>query len=445
MKKWIVLFLLVAVVAAGGYTLRERKSKADSEETAALPTAEAHRGPIRLSVASTGRVISNLDVDIKCKASGEVITLPYDISDPVKKGDLLVELDPIDEQRFLSQAEAELSSSKARLAQSKLNLETARMSLEVERKRDEAALKSAQAKAADAKKKAQRYKDLLLSKGVSNDEYETAETTYIQAQADADMAQAQIDDLKVQEKALETKEQDVALADSQVKSDEVGLELAQQRLTDTKVYAPMDGVVSARDVQIGQIIASPISNVSGGTSLLTLSDLSRLFVVASVDESDIGVVKVGQSASITVDAFPDDRFFGKVVQIATQGQNVSNVVTFEVKIEVLSPNKDLLKPEMTASVDIVAGEKDDALLVPSEALYRKKGQQFVALAGPNGEAGEEKPVEVGIDNGIEAEILGGLSEGEKVTLEVKKLAQPGSGRPGGPPMMMMMRGGGGKR
>src|SRR5262249_12618539 len=151
---------------------------------------------------------------------------------------------------------------------------------------------------------------------------------------------------------LEVRRQDIKLSEAQLRSDQVALANARQQLTYTKVTAPMDGVVAALNVQIGTIISSGITNVGGGTTILSLSDLSHIFVLASVDESEIGSVAIDQQAVITVDAFPGRRFRGKVVRIATRGVNVSNVVTFEVKIEVLGENKTLLKPEMTANVQI---------------------------------------------------------------------------------------------
>jgi len=200
-----------------------------------------------------------------------------------------------------------------------------------------------------------------------------------------------------------------------VESDKIALSNAQQRLSETKVYAPISAVVSARNVQTGQIISSGISNVGGGTTILTLSDLSRLFVLAAVDESDIGKVAADQMARITVDAFPGMMFRGKVVRIATKGVSTSNVVTFEVKIEVLGRNKNLLKPEMTANIEIVAQEEENALLVPVTAVSRKKKIQVVNVQKPDGTI-EERPVTVGISDGEKIIVTSGLSEGETVVI-----------------------------
>ncbi|MDF1555281.1 MAG: HlyD family secretion protein, partial [Deferrisomatales bacterium] len=166
-------------------------------------------------------------------------------------------------------------------------------------------------------------------------------------------------------------------------------------------------------VQVGQIISSPISNVGGGTTVLTLSDLTRMFVLAAVDEADIGRVQVGQPARVPVDAFPGKRFEGSVVRISPRGVNVSNVVTFEVKIEVTSPGKILLRPEMTANIEIEAARREDALLVPADAVVRKGGQPQVTVVKNDGSK-EDRGVETGIGDGHKVEITAGLAQGETV-------------------------------
>ena len=147
---------------------------------------------------------------------------------------------------------------------------------------------------------------------------------------------------------------------------------------------------------------------------MVLSDLSRLFILASVDESDIGKVELGQKVIITADAFPGRRFSGKIERIATKGINVSNVVTFEVKIEVQGKDRSLLKPEMTANVEIIVAEKEKTLIVPSEALFRKQLEHIVRLKKDDGSI-EERPVQTGISNGVVTEITKGLKKGDTIT------------------------------
>jgi HlyD family secretion protein len=441
-KTYLVAAVVVVIAVASVLWFNSGGSAADPRP--ATTTAKVERGDIHVSVSSTGRVTSNLDVDIKCKASGEIVKLPFDVSDPVTKGDLLLELDPKDQQRVLTQSEVELSSSKARLAIAKENLEIAQSTLNTDKRRAEAALKSAVATEADSRAKADRLKQLLEKKLSSQEEYDTAHTAAVLANMALENARVKMDEIKIQEQGLELKRQDVKVAESQVASDTISYSVAQDRLADTKVLAPMDGVVSARNVQIGQIISSAVSNVGGGTTVLTLSDLSRIFVLASVDESDIGKIKVGQNAIITADAFRGKVFRGKVVRLATKGVNSSNVVTFEVKIEVLGEYKSLLKPEMTANVEIIGEERKGALTVPVESLARKGGEYSVTVVKEDGTT-EERPVKVGISDGFKSEVLGGIEEG--VAVQVRKAAtdsrwNSSSQRPqGGPPPGMMFGGG----
>ncbi len=412
MKRVPIILILIAVLVTGGYIWSRKKANVTAE-TPQWSTARVEKGPIRLAVSSTGRVVSNLDVEIKCKASGEVVNLPFDISDQVKKGALLVELDPVDEQRKVKQAKISLASSQARLMQSKVSLKSAEKDLAAERKSAEAALRAAKARAKDARAKAERIKQLFKKKLASQEDKGTAETSAIEAEVDLENALIRKEELATKEQELEIGRQDVKLAEAQVKTNKIDLSLAEQRLNDTKVFSPIDGVVSERNVQSGQIISSGISNVGGGTLVMVLSDLTRLFVLASVDESDIGKVKLEQKVIITADAFARQRFVGKIERIATKGINVSNVVTFEVKIEVLGKNKSLLKPEMTANVEIIAVEKKEALLVPSEAVLQKEREHFVRVVMDDGSV-KERVVQVGISDGVDTEITSGLEQDDTV-------------------------------
>jgi len=155
MKKIIIVLVAVALLGAGGYYWKTRADVAKAAEVKPT-TAAVERGALRVTVSSTGKVVSNLDVEIKCKASGEVVGLPFDVSDVVKKGDLLMELDPVDEQRRVRQAKVTLSASEAKLVIGQRNLSVAERTLATDRDRANAALKAAEARAKDARLKANR-------------------------------------------------------------------------------------------------------------------------------------------------------------------------------------------------------------------------------------------------------------------------------------------------
>lgn len=450
-RKLAVALVVLAVIllGVGMWFLLKPKETEDLNVT----TAEVTQGPIEKTVAATGKVVPNFEVEIKGKASGKIIHLPYDVSDMVPQGALLVELDPIDENRQVSQAAASLAGLESRTAQSQVNLRVARQTLATDIARAKADLNAAEAKFKDAQTKAQRLATLVQSRYISQEEAETGTTTAAQAKTDLENARVRLRELQTQQLSLTAQAEDVEYAAAQAQAQRVALASSQQRLEETKIYAPISGVVTSRAGQIGQIVASGINNVSGGTAIMTLADLSHIYALASVDESDIGQVREGQIVNITADAFPGQKFQGRVVRISPKGIAESNVVTFEVKIEVISANRQLLKPEMTTNVEIVLEAKNKVLKVPAEAVVSgRNGRSFVLVqkSPKPGDKPERRPVVVGLNNGTEAEIREGLALGEKVivnrgqTRSRWRREQGGQGGQGGGQggrrgQMMMMR------
>ena len=375
--------ILITAVLVGGTTagIWYSRTAQGADENKGPMTAKVERGDLRVSVEATGAVASNKDVDIKCRASGEVQILPYDISWEAKPGAQLLGLDNRDEVQALDQVNAALDSDAARVSEAQLTWEQAKLNLVTTKQRDEAALASAQAQATDSASKAKRTGELFAQNLASKEDLETAQTTAALAAANVQTAKAALAELDQQKIAVEVKQHDIDLAKAQQKQDTVRAAIAQQAVDYCTVNAPPmpdnpTGVwtVSALSVQIGTLVQSGTSNVSGGSAVMTLSDLSHIFVLATVDESDIGHVAVDQDVRITADSFKGIEFRGKVVRIATKGVSTNNVVTFEVKVEVLSKNRLLLKPMMTANVVIVSAERKDAILVPMQAVSRKHAE-----------------------------------------------------------------------
>ncbi len=418
--------LVAAAVAAG--VLHHRSAAASAAAVDPSDVVHVARGAVEKTVDSAGKVVSNLDVDIKCRASGEVTKLPFDISQHVRKGELLCQLDPTDEKLAVRQAEAQVAQTTAKLEQAKQNYETARLNLGTTRDKAEAALASAKVRAANLAAKADRQQQLIAQQLGSKEEYETAQTDAASAKSDERAAEVAVEELKQQAIQLEYKAQDVKTAEAQAQADQITLDTQRQQLAYTTVDSPLDGTVSALDVQLGSIVASGTGGFSGGTTIMTLSDLSRIFVTATVDESDIGGVAVGQDARVVVDSFPARTFAGRVVRIATTGVSASNVVTFEVKVEVLDPRKDLLKPQMTGTVTIVEDRRDGVLHVPSAAVTREAGKAFVTLAG-----GGRREVTLGMSGTEEVEVTSGLAAGEQVVLGTEELPTKWKGSNRGPP------------
>ncbi len=389
------------------------------------------RGTVEKSVDSSGKVVSNLDVEIKCRASGEVITLPFDISQPVKKGDLLCQLDPTDEQLAVRAAEAVVAQSTAKLEQARNDYRQAEEHIKTSRSRDEVTLASAKVKAANLRMRAERRKPMVQGRQVSQEDLDTSETEAANAEAERGLAEVAMDELKQQEIQLEYKAEAIKMVEAQLQSDEIYLINQKQQLAYATVTSPIDGVVSALHVQNGAIVASGMSGFSGGTPILTISDLSRVFIIATVDESDIGEVRIGQPARAAVASFPNRMFAGKVVRIGTRGVNLSNVVTFEVKIEILDDHKDLLRPEMTGTATIVQDERKDVLMLPNSAITTEQAQAFIT-----DDSGHRHAVTLGLQGPEMTEVVSGASEGERVAVISAELPSrwktkqmPGGGPP----------------
>ncbi len=446
--KWTVIAGAVAAAGYAGYHWWTGKAASGAQEVQnEAVTARVARGPLRQIVQCTGPIYSNLDVDIKCRASGEIRELPVNISDPVKKGDLLLALDPVDQQRNVDQAKASVAAAQAKLDSAQAALAVAGQTVIADRLKAESALQLAERQVADSGAKAKREGQLLEKKFSSQEQLETAQTAAVLAEQNVKAAQAQREAVKAEELGIEGKKQDIVLNAAQLDQAKISLNLAQLQLSYTKIEAPIDGVVSTRPVQIGNIISSGISNVGGGTTVMTLSDLSHIFCYATVDESDIGSVQVGQPAEITADSFPRKRFTGEVVRIATTGVNLQNVVTFQVRIEITSDNKALLKPQMTTNVTIVIADKPDVLQIPANAVIRKKSGDTVRVKNGTPD-GEERTIEIGISDGRSTEVVGGLKEGDEVIEqnpadETRWAAGQNPAQSKARQQMMMMRMGGG--
>jgi len=415
MKRKIIIAIILLIVAVLLWKLLRPTPTPKETEEAKIRTAVARIWPLKVAVDATGRVVPEREVEIKCKASGEITQLPVEVSQPVKLGDLLVQLDPVDEERAVKREKATLAMSRAKVAQARLNLSIAERDYTSEQIRAESAEKSSQAKSQETEAKLVRINTLFEKKMASAEEVDGAKSASASAFADWQSAQARVQDIQSKKAQVEAKQQEITMAEAQAEADQLTLSDAEQRLADTTVLSPIDGVVASRNVQVGQIIASGINNVGGGTAVLTLADLTRIYVLVSVDESDIGKVAAGQTARITVDAYPDEVFKGEVVLVATKGITTSNVVTFEVKVEVTGDNRTLLKPEMTANVSIVTKDKLDSLLVPVTALERKKGQSWLTIQVKDGNT-NRRLVTIGDSNSEFVEILKGVEVGEVVVL-----------------------------
>lgn len=381
-------------------------------------TVTVTTGPLVETITATGRIVPRTSIEITCKASGTVVDVPVQPSSKVKKGDLLLELDPREETRNRQRARVAVASAQARLEQARLTLAHEVTSLGVERERATAALAAATIAAEDARERATRLGILLEKRLAAAEEADGAKREKAGAESSRIAATLALQDLDARERLLESRRRDVTLAESAVEEAELSLTDAEQRLADTRVTAPINGTVTWVNVEAGQIIASAISTVGAGTPVMKVADLAQLQVKVNVPEGDIGRIAVGQKASVSTDAYPGRQFSGLVLRIAAQGARVDGeqVITYEVLVQL--DGTDLpLRPEMSAVIELTTLDLKDALTVPAGAIIRAKGKTTLQIK-KDGKT-EDRPVVLGGSDGINQQILSGVAVGDTVVLPAK--------------------------
>ena len=413
MKKTLVfvgVVLLLTVLYLFPYDSKE------SEESAKpiFKTSTVLKGDLSVKISATGTVEPNFKVEVKSKASGEVLSFPFEEGDRVKKGTLLLQLDKSDEQRNVAKARTELSSSAAKYKKAETSLLLQNTKYNTDLKSSQSEIETALANLKEAEDKLKRQRELFEKKFVSQESLDTAATLFKVNQENLVQARTRLQTAEDSIHDITMKENEIELVQSEVKRSEISVDEAEERLDETEIFAPIDGVIIEKFIEEGQIIASGISNVSGGTAIATIADMSRLFIIADIDETDIGSVKIGHAVRITADAYPKEVFKGKVTRIAPQGLIENSITIFKAKIEVQGTGKNLLKPMMSANIDIVTHQVKDTVYTTRAAIRKDDEGKYVMVL--KNEEPEKVRVKTGIRNPIHAQILSGLNPDDEVIL-----------------------------
>jgi HlyD family secretion protein len=379
MKRFILLVVVALLLGAGVWGYLYAQSRNSSPK---FRVVQVERGPLTAAVSATGNLNAVVTVQVGSQVSGMIKELLVDFNSIVKKGQVIARIDPQIFQAQVNQAKADLQTSKAAVLNQTATVEKAKADVENARAalaQGKAMTAKADAAQADAKRIFDRNAELFKRNLIAQADRDTAEANFDQAVAQTESSRANeralaagIDSsqaqLRVQEAALQS-------ARAQVDQKTAALAQAQANLDYTTILAPVDGVVVSRAVDVGQTVAASLQ----APTLFTIAqDLTKMQVETSVDEADIGRIKVEDRATFTVDAFSGQTFSGIVTQIRKAAQIVQNVVTYTVIISVDNPGGRLL-PGMTANVKLVYAEKPSVLKVPNAALrFRPAG----ADAGP---------------------------------------------------------------
>ena len=465
-KRLLAAVVAVALVAVAGFLFW-----GDRASAAEYMTAKVERGNLRNSVTATGTLQAVTTVQVGSQASGTISALYADFNSTVRKGQVIAQLDPSTTQAQVEQAQANLIQARAGLAQAQAGVAQMRAGISQSR----AGVTDAQAKALAAQSTVQnqqagvsgaqanlavlkaqmddaasflRQQESLVASGViarrdvetAQTSYKTAEARYNQAATQVEQAklsaqsssssgiaqsQAQVEQARAQVEQAQAQAQNAAAqvqnAAAQVKQAEAALQLAEINLSHTTITSPIDGVVVSRDVNVGQTVAA---SLSAPTLFTIANDLTQMQIMANIDQADIGLVEQAKSVKFTVDAFPGDEFKGTIKQMRLNPQNVQNVVTYNVVIDVSNPEQKL-KPGMTANLEITIDERNNVLKVPNAAL-RFTPQASSGQTAQNGTDGSGPGARRRAAGGQNANATNSSAEGSAD----KGRAQQGSARTG---------------
>jgi HlyD family secretion protein len=392
-RRTLIAAIAALVVVGGGYGVYAALRPTHDIDPSKLAAAE--RGDLARVVVATGKIQPLSKVEVKSKASGMVKKLYVDYDDKVKQGQTLVELDKVQLQAAVREAEANYQAAQAGLESTKAQLERNKVDAEGP---DVPFLKLNMDRAE------QMYKDGVMSKSFVEDaekNYQLALNKQMSAQRNLTVSRAEI-----------------AKSEAQVAQAKAALENAEEDLRNSTIVSPIDALVLSRDVSVGDGVSSILILGSQATLVMTLGDTSEVYVQGKVDEADIGKVYLGQPARIVVESFKEKKFTGKVTRISPFGKEKDNVTTFEVRVSISNPTGEL-KANMSANAEIILEEKKNVLMVPEASLiYDKDRNASVELPDPKAENGRKKvTVKLGISNGVKTEIISGLNEKQQVVLQ----------------------------
>lgn len=350
----IGIFFFMIIIIPVAVFYGTRGTSVDENGGPGFKEYKAERGTFKVAVSANGIVTPIDRVEIKSKASGRIEDLPVEVGDFVGKNALIARLDQTDVKAELDQAKADLDIATAELKQATDNH--------------------------------YRRQQLFEKKLISEEELDQAVLALAQAKGKMVRAQTVFD-------------------------------RAQIQFDETIVRAPISGIILQKYVEEGQIIASGISNVSGGTPIADIADMNSVYIEAGIDEIDVGKVGVGQEAVVVAEAYPQMRFSGKIVRISPEARVDQNVTLFDVIIEVEN-REGKLKSGMNTTVEITIIEEKDVLLVPTMVLNmprdenEKRNIRMVMIK--EGDTFVPHRVEIGLSDFKHTIILSGLNEGDLI-------------------------------
>lgn len=392
-SRWpLVLGILLILLIASGFALARwfGKPKPIPQEK----IVKVERGEIARSVVAVGQVEPLSKVEVKSKANGIIQALLVDVGDTVREGQVLADLDKESLDAQVRQARASLEAEQANLqvaaaAEARARIEADNPETEFLRREFE------------------RVKALVEVNIASSQALDDAQKNH----------EMSVNRKQLLEAAARSATAQVNQARARVAAAQAVLDQAEESRRHATIRSPIQGVVLTRDTEVGDAVSSILNLGSAATLIMTLGDMSSVYVEGQIDEADVGKIRNDMPVRTRVESFPGEPFEGKVTRIGPMGRKKDNVTTFEVRVSIANP-QGRLRVNMSANAEVVLEDRKDTLLIPESAvIYDRDGKASVHQLDPKAPAGYRSvAIKTGISNGQRREILEGVGEGTELVL-----------------------------
>jgi HlyD family secretion protein len=389
-----ISIIVVALAVVGVFVAMKAKASNKQEPKLPVKTGKAEVADIQVKVTEVGNVQPEVKVDVKSAVSGKVIAILHRDGDVVHSGDILARVEPdLNQAQSLAETKNSLTSAQIRFEQAKKNYDQDHSLFEMG----------------------------LLANKANRD----SETEYRAAKQEYEKAQEKY---------------------SIVEKSGIPINQRPDQFQGSNIVAPMDGLVLTKNVEIGESITSGVSSFNAGTVLFTVADVSKMIIKAGVNEVDIGKIRVGMPVNVTLDAYPKNKFPGRIDRIAPAVRIDDKVRVFDVEIRLDAQGREL-RSGMTANIEVLGEKKDKVLTVPVESVFQRDEGEIVFVKKPfdpkapaaakpakttsNGEKDkdawkqffEKRVIVTGLSDNRRVEILKGLKAGDEVALEDPTLGE----------------------
>ncbi len=419
--RWLLGLIVAALIGGGGFFAYRTFGQRQPRQQQKALTVPVKTQDLSVRISASGTATPLQEVNLSPKTSGRLAQLYVDQGDRVEQGQILARMDEREIQTSLDQSTANLAQAEARLALARAG------SRPEEIAQAEAQVDVAQSQATLTREQSKRYQNLATQGAISRDQLEEYLNNERKAQADLRQAQQ-----KVKQLQSGSRPEEIAENIAQVAQAKAQLRAVQIQAADAVIRAPFSGIITQKYANVGSFVTptTAASATSSATSTSIVAIASNLEILAKVPERDLGKVRLGQMVEIRADAFPGQKFKGKVRLVAPAAVIEQNVTSFQVRIT-LETGQNQLRSGMNVDLTFVGEILKDALVVPTVAIVNQKGKVGVLIPDAKQQP-QFKPITIGSSLGDQTQVIEGLKVGDPVFVYIPQA--PRAGRSGGSPI-----------